>query len=160
MSQYKVLKSVAHNIGHSFTNLMNNAEDDYVMGHILRFARSSGCNTLTIDFATGKGRPPELLSDPISDLPARYSQFFWDLVRRHGSEKSFVKAATLTLQYDTTTQRPPRGRGLAYESPYVCDVHITDDRGKDYHAQFSGWWYPERLEPPGKRSAWWKFWMN
>jgi hypothetical protein len=55
MSRYKVLKSVAHNIGHSFTSLMNYADDDYAMGHLLRFARRSGCNTLTSDFVTGTG---------------------------------------------------------------------------------------------------------
>jgi len=34
MARYKVLKSVAHNIGHSFTSLMNYAGDDY--GNVAR----------------------------------------------------------------------------------------------------------------------------
>jgi hypothetical protein len=42
MPRFKVLKSVAHNIGHSFTSLMNYSRDDYSMGHILRFARETG----------------------------------------------------------------------------------------------------------------------
>jgi hypothetical protein len=49
MPKVKVLKGVAHNIGDSFTSLMNYCADDYSMGHILRFARESGINTLTID---------------------------------------------------------------------------------------------------------------
>jgi hypothetical protein len=36
MPRHKVLKGIAHNIGHSFTSLMNYAKDDYSMGHILR----------------------------------------------------------------------------------------------------------------------------
>jgi hypothetical protein len=76
MSRYKVLKSVAHNIGHSFTSLMNYSGDDYVMGHVLRFARKTGCDTLRIDFVNGKASPPELLVDPIADVPARYVNFF------------------------------------------------------------------------------------
>ena len=42
MPGYKVLKGVAHNVGHSFTSLMNYADDDYTMGYILRFARDAG----------------------------------------------------------------------------------------------------------------------
>jgi hypothetical protein len=64
MPRYKVLKGVAHNIGHSFTSLMNYAIDDYTMGHILRLARKSGKDTLIIDFITGVGRPAELLQEP------------------------------------------------------------------------------------------------
>jgi hypothetical protein len=37
------------NIGHSFISLMNHSRDDYSMGHILRFARETGLNTVTID---------------------------------------------------------------------------------------------------------------
>ena len=63
MARYKVLKSVAHNIGHSFTSLMNYADDDYVMSHILRFARNTGRDTLTLDFVRREAGPPELLVD-------------------------------------------------------------------------------------------------
>ena len=105
MARYKVLKSVAHNIGHSFTSLMNYADDDYVMGHILRFARSPGRDTLTLDFARREAGPPELLAPPISEVPARYTEWFWDLVQRHGSDRSLVQSATLTLRYDIATKR-------------------------------------------------------
>ena len=108
MARYKVLKSVAHNIGHSFTSLMNYADDDYVMGHILRFARSTGRDTLTLDFARREAGPPELLAPPISEVPARYTEWFWDLVQRHGSDRSLVQSATLTLRYDIATKRPLR----------------------------------------------------
>jgi len=59
MPRFKVLKGVAHNIGHSFTSSMNYAIDDYTMGHVLRFARYSGNDTLHIDFTTGVGKPVE-----------------------------------------------------------------------------------------------------
>jgi len=52
MPRYKVLKGVAHNIGHSFTSLMNYAIDDYTMGHVLRLARQTGRDTLIIDLVT------------------------------------------------------------------------------------------------------------
>src|ERR1700733_7773281 len=76
MPKLKILKGVAHNIGSSFTSLMNYSGDDYSMGHILRFARESGINSLTIDLLTGQGSPASLLKEPISALPSWYSKMF------------------------------------------------------------------------------------
>jgi hypothetical protein len=156
VARYKVLKSVAHNIGHSFTSLMNYAGDDYVMGHILRLARLTGQDTLTIDFVAGNAAPVELLQEPISEIPAQYTRFFWSLVETHGSDRTYVKAATLTLHYDIRTQRPLHGNLRIIESPYTCDVRITDDRGRAYTSHFAAWWYPERME--NQPTSWWKFW--
>jgi hypothetical protein len=155
VARYKVLRSVAHNIGHSFTSLMNYRGDDYVMGHLLRLARLTGCDTLTIDFVAGDATPVELLQEPISEIPAQYTRFFWDLVERHGSDRTYVKAATLTLHYDIHIQRPLYRNPKIFESPYTCDVCITDNGGTAYVAHFEAWWYPERLNQP---VPWWKFW--
>jgi hypothetical protein len=159
MPKYKALKSVAHNIGHSFTSLMNFAGDDYVMGHILRLARSTGVDTLQINLAAGEGSPKELFADPISNVPAWESKKFWDLVQRHGSDRPYVRAATLVLRYNLTVQRPAPSPQFT-ESPYVCDVRIVDIRGKNYDAHFEGWWYPEQPDSnKGKtKRYWWRFW--
>ena len=160
MARYKVLKGVADNIGHSFTSLMNYAGDDYVMGHILRFARRTGRDTLTIDFVKREAGPPELLAEPISDVPARYTDWFWGLVQRHGSDRSLVQSATLALRYNVTIERPRRASPHFIENPFPCDVRVTDVRGKSYLAHFDGWWYPERLERPETESrSWWKLWV-
>jgi hypothetical protein len=150
MPRYKVLNGVSHNIGHSFTSLMNYAQDDYSMGHILRFARETGIKELTIDFMTGIGRPATLLRAPISQLPTWYTKMFWNMVVRSGSERSLVKAATLTLRYDLT-----RSRSYPVENPYTCEVSISDDRGKEYRSYFDGWWHVERGRPlPRSRCGW------
>jgi hypothetical protein len=161
MARYKVLKSVAHNFGHSFTSLMNFADDDYVMGRILRLARLTGRDTLTIDFVKGEIGPTELLAQPFSEVLARYLDWFWHLVQSQGSDRSFVQTATMTLRYDIAIRRPlPRAPHI-FESPYVCDVRITDIRGKKYEAHFEGWWHPERFKPSINVSRpWWKIWMR
>ncbi len=159
MPRYRVLKGVAHNVGHSFTSLMNYAGDDYVMGHILRFARRSNRDTLDIDFVTGEAGPAELLATPISDVPSRYIEFFWDQVSRQGSDPSYVISAELRLQYNVGVQRPVQSSPQFLESPYTCDVKVVDIRGKTYTAHFEGWWYPERLDyKPSVARPWWKFW--
>lgn len=150
MPRYKVLKGVAHDIGHSFISSMNYATDDYTMGHILRFARKSGMDTLTIDFTTGAAGPVELLREPIAEVPRRYTDRFWKLVETSGSDASLVRSARLTLKYDLNRNKSaPNGILL---SPYVCEVSIEDTRGKNYSAYFQDWWYVERAS----RRIWWK----
>lgn len=161
MPSYKVLKSVAHNFGDSFTSVMNYVDEDYAMGHILQLARLTGRDTLTIDFVKRESGPPELISKPISGVVARYTDWFWDLVQRQGSDHSFIQTATLTLRYDIGIRRSLDRAPDIFESPYVCDVRITDIRGKNYEAHFDGWWHPERFEPSINVSRpWWKFWMR
>src|ERR1700683_1490108 len=131
------------------------------MGHILRFARRTGRDTLTIDFVKREAGPPELLAAPMSDLLPYYMEQFWDLVKRHGSEPSLVKSATLVLRYRIETEWPHAGAPQFRESPYACDVRITDTRGKEYIARFRGSWYPERLDDRRKEMRpWWKFWTS
>jgi len=143
MPSFKVLKGVAHNIGHSFTSLMNYSVDDYSMGHILRFARETGIDTLIIDFVTGQGHPALLLREPISKLPGRYTEMFWYLVQRSGSDRELVRSATLRLTYDLQrTKSGPITNVL--QSPYTCEIAIVDVRGKNYSAYFAGWWHIER----------------
>ena len=153
MARYKVLKSVAHNIGHSFVSMMNYADDDYVMGHLLRFARQTLRDTLTIDFVSGQAGPSELLQEPISEVPSRYTKFFWDLVQRHGSDRSLVRDASLTVKFDLSVERPVRLAPQFKHSPFTCDVQVTDVRGVDYRAHFDGWWYPERTDTPESDSG-------
>ena len=143
MAKFKVLKGVAHNIGHSFTSLMNYSGDDYSMGHILRFARETGLNTLTIDLLTGQGRPASLLREPISALPDWYSKMFLRMVQSSGSDRELLESATLTLVYDLQRSRSSP-IGDEPQSPYTCGVSIVDIRGKNYTVRFDGWWFVER----------------
>ena len=144
MPRFKVLKGVAHNIGHSFTSLMNYSGDDYSMGHILRFARETGINSLTIDLLTGQGTPAVLLKSPISDLPRHYSTMFLRLVQSSGSDRQLLQSATLTVVYDLQRNRPSPIRDEP-QNPYTCDVSILDIRGRNYTSHIDGWWFVERM---------------
>jgi hypothetical protein len=154
MPRYKVLKGVAHNIGHSFTSSMNYSGDDYSMGHILRFAQETGLDTLTIDFVTGEGRPSALLRDPITEIPHWYSKTFWNMVTRSGSDRALVQSATLTLKYDLLRTRPGPIADTP-QSPYACHVLVVDARGKNYSAYLDGWWHVERGLLAKQKCEWW-----
>jgi hypothetical protein len=154
MPRFKVLKGVAHNIGHSFTSLMNYSVDDYTMGHILRLARETEFDTLTLNLMTGEGKPAELLGDPIAELPQWYTKMFLNMVQSSGSDRALLQSATLTLKYDLL-RTIPAPIGNDRQSPYQCDVSILDIRGKTYDSHFEGWWHLERASPPPPARVWW-----
>jgi hypothetical protein len=150
VARYKVLKSVAHSMGHSFTSLMNYAGNDYVMGHLLRRAREVREPTLIVDILADTATPASLLTPEIRRSVSGYCSWFPSLLASHKTHRQFVHAARMTLTFDLGVERPARYAPGCTESPYVCHVAITDDRGKVWSAEIKDWWYPEPLKPaPG-----------
>jgi hypothetical protein len=138
-------------MGASFTSLMNYWENDYVMGHLLRRAREVGLGSFEVDLLTGTSAPPELCTPPVLGSVASYVQRFPENLVSQGSAIALVRSARLRVDFDLSTTRPaPFDPSLA-ESPYVCRVEITDDRGKLWEAVFRGWWFPEPQPRPPKR---------
>lgn len=143
MAQYKTLKSVAHNMGHSFLSTMNYYRDDYALGHIQRQMLLTGENKIEIDFLTKKAYPTELLNDAIQKSIDNQVSWFPKMVLSSKSKMEFIRSAKLTIEFDLTRQRPcPFSPGHT-ENPYYCISKIVDDKGKEYKYKFSDWWFPE-----------------
>jgi hypothetical protein len=156
MARYKVLKSVAHSLAHSFTSTLNWDGDDYVMGNILRRARKIGEGTLKIDLMSGKATPSSLLMPSVERAARRFADRLPELVAAHGSDMRYVHSAVMSVEYDLQTKRPNLHHPSELESPYVCRVEITDDRGKVWPAELRDWWVPEPER--SKRRRWWQVW--
>ena len=158
MARYKILKSVAHSLAHSFTSTLNWGDADYVMGNLLRRAREIGIGTLTIDLMNTTAQPTELCTPPVQRAVAKYTDWLRHLVGTHGSDMRYVRAATLTVRYDLVVARPARFAPSELESPYECTSEITDDRGTVWSATLRDWWVPEPVRPRPAARRWWEFW--
>ena len=145
MTSHKPLKSVSHNFGHSFISLMNYIHDDYILGHLLKQARLTKLNKLTVDILAGTAFPKELLTLPILNSIHHWCKWFPDLVNSSGSTMDYVAKATMTIEFDLSKTRPYANDNHITESPFECEIIITDDRGKEYRHKHNGWWFPETL---------------
>lgn len=143
MKSYKVINSIAHNLGHSFTSLMNYHGTDYVLGHILRAARFTGKDKLEVDFLAGTAEPPELLVAPVKESVEWYCKTFADFVNRSGSDIDLIVSAKMTFKYDLKTTRSYPRDPKIIENSYTCDIVIIDNRQKEHAAHLEGWWFPE-----------------
>lgn len=145
MTSHKPLKSVSHNFGHSFISLMNYINDDYFMGHLLKQARKTKCNKLSVDILRNRAEPIELLTNQIKSSIEHWNKWFPTLVESSGSTMDYVSSATMTIEFDLQQTRPyPVNTGYI-ESPFECEIVITDERGKEYRHKHEGWWFPETI---------------
>jgi len=158
MARYKVLKSVAHSLAHSFTSSLNWGDADYVMGNLLQRARDIGEATLTIDLMTGTAKPDGLCTPPVQRAVERYTDWLRRLVMAHKSDMRYVAKAILTIQYDLSVAHPAQSAPTGFASSYVCTAEVTDDRGTVWKAVLRDWWVPEPLRPPPTSRRWWEFW--
>ena len=144
MARYKVLGSVAHNFGHSFTSLLNYRDGDYVMGHLVARSFETGAPELSVDVLSGIASPPELLAGPIGDAVRSYCEWFPKLVVSHQSSLAFVDRAAMTIRFDLAHASQDQARGTV-NAPYVCRVVVEDNRGRPWIAVLRGSW---SSEPP------------
>ena len=149
MARFKVLGSVAHNFGHSFTSLMNYRADDYIMGHLVARSFETGAPELSVDVLKGVASPPELLTGPIRDSVSSYCTWFPKLLASHQSALEFVRRVELRVKFDLTSAWQDKTNGSVH-APYVCRVLIEDSRGRPWTAELRGSWYSE---PPNKNLA-------
>jgi hypothetical protein len=145
MTSHKPLKSVSHNFGHSFISLMNYIHDDYFLGHLLKQARSTNLSKLSVDILAGSAFPKELLTLPMLNSINHWCKWFPELVNISGSTMDYVAKATMTIEFDLTKTRPFPQDNQFIENPFVCEIIITDDRGKEYRHEHTGWWFPQTL---------------
>lgn len=143
MSSHKTLKSISHNFGHSFVSYMNYMGTDYFLGLLQSEMRKSNINRLEVDILKNESSPEELLTRKIRKSINAWNKSFPDLVANSGSSMDFVKSAKMTIEFDFNKIRLfPRDNRFT-ENPYVCEIVIIDDNGKEYKKEQTGWWFPE-----------------
>lgn len=140
MAKYKVLRSTAHNYGHSFVSDVNMAPHDYVMCHLLRAAHRAGDSELTVDLLSGHAEPTALLPPPVADAVQAYVRGFGPHVQRSGAALDMVSAARLRVRL-----RWGHAHGRADDEPTLyaiaeCEVEITDDRGRAHVGRAEAPW--------------------
>jgi hypothetical protein len=130
MAHYKVLKSVAHSLAHSFTSALNYSDGDYVMSHLLRAVIESGTPRLEIGLMTGIARPQQLLVSPVASAIRNYKDRFRSLVASHRTSMSAIRDVSISISFDLERSRPVAYYPDFDEFPFNCTAEIVDNRGK------------------------------
>ena len=139
MARYKALRSVAHNLGHSYLSLMNYVQDDYIVEHLFRRARETGQTRIHIDVLRGTIDPPAFRIPVLTDSVERERAMFGRLVQSGGAALDMVSAVHMEIEFDLAARPSPTVPGLVLAA-YACTVEIVDDRGRRHVASVPEWW--------------------
>jgi hypothetical protein len=133
MAKYKVLKSVAHNLGHSFLSDSNAAGDPwtYVAPQLYQNMKRQGLPKVTIDFLAQTVTPAAAATPLVIQSVGWYQTMLERMLKAERLDLASLTSATLELAFDLENPLTPPGPRQADEIPsFECDVRLVDDRGK------------------------------
>ena len=138
MPQYKTLKSIAHNFGHSFLGLENFGDGNYIMGRLIEQAEKCGETELSINIKLHRWEYSPLIADDIEDSLVHYCTWFPKLVVKSNSLMKYIDSAQMRIVIDLNRKKETSPGN--FETYYELTVEIIDNRGKKYLAEFKDFW--------------------
>lgn len=141
--KYKVIKSVAHDFGHSFVSLTNNIADDYVMDRLASAALASGQPELRVDLLTGEAEPAALVVPLVRASLDTFVAWLPGKLGEHGVRRESMREASMTIRFDLA--RLAVDAQARIQVPFECVVEITDELGIIYVGTVRDTWAAQRI---------------
>jgi hypothetical protein len=140
MARYKVLKSVAHNVGHRYLSLMNWRAGNYVVEHLYRAAREANEPRVVINVLRGSIAPETVRTPVLLESVAHARAWLGQLVQSQGAALDMVSTVTISVDFRFWDTRPSASVPDLDLVAYTCSVEIVDDRGRTHTAVVPEWW--------------------
>jgi hypothetical protein len=132
MSSLKPLRSVAHNLAHSFASTLNYWKDDYAIWHLWRAAKAASVFRVKINVLASSVEPTRVNTGMVAEILPSIRTMLSDLLHKEGFESTLLVEAT--LEYDFAVQRA----SLYPSQPqYNCEVVLKTNTGRRFVAQLT-----------------------
>ncbi len=142
--KYKVIRGVAHNLGHSFLSDSNAVMRDgvytIVPAVLFSAAKAAAVPRVDIDLMRETIQPPELAVPEVVQSLAFYHGWLPKLLSNHGVGSGVVQAATISISFDYARIRRSAFHPTEEIPEFGCTVRLTDDRGITHEAMPKDWW--------------------
>ena len=140
MASHKVLRSVAHNLGHSYLSLMNWRGENYVVEHLYQRAKSTGESEVRIDALAGTIEPPAFQIPVLLESVAGLRGAVARMVQTGGAALDLVSSVRMVIRFDLHARKYSDRVPDVELAVYDCTVEILDERGKQHVATVKEWW--------------------
>ncbi len=132
MRSLRVLKSVAHSVGHHFASSVNYWEGDYAVNHLWRISRDLGQQRVQIDLFKNSLLPIGFQNNVTLMIVDDLRRFLNQLMIKLDIDVNVI--TSLTLEYYFHDQR----QAAHWASPvYDCTVILRAMNGKTYRADLT-----------------------
>lgn len=140
MPKLKVLKSIGHNLAHSFLSLMNYIDDDYIIEHIFGIAKSTSKTFITVDVLNQSIQPVEYCTPSIIKSLHYLKSDFLRLLQAEHLSYDHINSAIITIDFDLSKTQLSKNVPSLELAKYDCNVKIVDCNGKCHKASVVEWW--------------------
>ena len=142
--KYKNIKSVAHNLGHSFLSDMNasGVGGGYTIVPELLFAAAESARApeVRIDLIARTVSPHSLASAVVQDSVSNYARMLFRLCADQNVDAPAIRSATIAIAFDYSRTRCTKYDPVVCIQEFDCTVEIVDDRGVLHQARSDHWW--------------------
>jgi hypothetical protein len=128
MAKYKILKSVAHNTGHSLLGATNWYDGQFPFQHLSQAMRRAGVGRVELDLLDARLEPSTVHGPQVDQFAELGKIILGDLLAGEGWSSDRVRRATFFLDLDAR----------------ACRVELEDDRGKVHLGNVVDWGF----QPP------------
>jgi hypothetical protein len=141
MSNYKVLKRVAHDLGQSFLSETNTVDSgkSFVPATLLELACTQALPRISIDFFNGTVTPTAFAVREVLKSVSMYKKVLPQLVSNQGASWDTVRGAGLELVFELPADARALIDGRSAKPSFKCSVHILDDRGTHHYGRPTNW---------------------
>lgn len=133
----KALRSVGHNIAHSYLSLLNDIDGEIVVQYLYNLSQNSGKNTLYIDVLSCRIEPLYFDTEGIRSSLIKLRNHFIHLLLIENITLEHIKKASIVITFDLDENYCNNEIKLPI---YDCEVVIVDFRDKVHKSKVKEWW--------------------
>ncbi|MGV8981140.1 hypothetical protein [Clostridium sp.] len=140
MPRMKMLKSIAHNVAHSYLSLMNYIDGEYTIERLFQTAKKSKQTNIVIDILQKSIEPPVYATPQIKLSLIYLEDTFKSLLNSEEIPLKNIKSATIRISFDLEGTKISHNVPNLELSKYKCESEIMDLDGKIYRKEVVEWW--------------------
>lgn len=140
MPKFKVLKSVAHNLAHSYLSLMNYIDDEYTVERIFQIAKIERLEEIKIDVLKEVIEPPPFATKQIMLSLTYLKKNLISLLESEHMTLEHIESCSITIRFDLNNIKKSDKVPDLELPTYSCLSEIVDINGKHHSASVVEWW--------------------
>lgn len=136
----KSLKSIGHNLAHSYLSLMNYDESNYIVEHIFTVAKETKKTNVKIDVKNMIIEPNEYNIPVLRRSLVYLKEKFAKLLASEKLSINEITKAFIYIDFDLSQTKLSKTASNLELPSYKCTVEIVDMSNNTYTASVVEWW--------------------
>lgn len=140
MPRMKMLKSIAHNVAHSYLSLMNYIDGEYTVERLFQIAKESKQTSIVIDILQQSIEPPIYSKTNIKLSLIYLKNSLESLLSSEKITLDNIQSAKIKIYFNLKETKLSSNVPNLELPKYKCESEIIDINGNIYTKEVVEWW--------------------